>query len=314
MTWVKVDDAFPEHDKVIEAGRHLGSNGCGRVLAIWLAGVCYCNRNLTDGRIPEAIVRTWILYDKRPIDVAEVMVHAKLLVKVDGGYRFHDYLDYQPSADKVKSKRAWDRDRKAKQKAEPETVESTVESARNPHGIRAEDLGFPQGAVVDPSSDQRPIDQRFVPDGPLDALAFASAFHVQQSDSVEELFQNYAEAGEIPRGIRADSTVESARIPSPPARPVPDLLLTQKIKITGAARRRMLRVEKSLTVLKAVVWSEVKAGLVSGETDPGDLLERVKVAAARARIDYASPESREYLHDQFGLALQRLAAPARRTA
>src|SRR5262245_43393629 len=118
MAWVKVDDAFPEHDKVIEAGRHLGQRGAGRVVAIWMVGMCYCNRNLTDGFVRESIVRTWVLYDQRPLDVAIVMAQkmpdgsAGLLERVEGGFRFHDYDHYQPSADDVKAKRARDRDRK----------------------------------------------------------------------------------------------------------------------------------------------------------------------------------------------------------
>lgn len=114
--WVKVDDSFAEHPKVIEAGRHLGASGRGRVVAIWLVAMCHCNRNLTDGFIDEATVRTWTLYDKRPLDVALVMADAGLMKRIDGGFRFHDYHDYQPSAEEVKAKKRKDRDRKREER------------------------------------------------------------------------------------------------------------------------------------------------------------------------------------------------------
>lgn len=110
--WVKVDDRFPEHPKVVEAARHLGTFGRGRVVAIWQVALCYCNRNYTDGFIDEATVRTWTLYDKRPVDVAVVMAQSGLFEQVPGGFRFHDYHDYQPSAADAKAKLERDRERK----------------------------------------------------------------------------------------------------------------------------------------------------------------------------------------------------------
>ena len=44
MAWVKIDDHFDEHPKIAQAGP--------LAVAVWLAGLAYCNRNLTDGFIP----------------------------------------------------------------------------------------------------------------------------------------------------------------------------------------------------------------------------------------------------------------------
>jgi hypothetical protein len=243
--WVKVDDGFPEHEKVLEAGRHLGPYGPGRVVAVWLAGMCYCNRNLTDGFVRESIVRTWIIYDKRPLDVATVMAlqmpdgKPGLLERVEGGFRFHDYHHYQPSKDEVIAKRQRDLDRKKKGRADKD-------SARNSVGVSAESSPIP--SLPDP--------------GPS-------------------------------RPASTHTTLEDH----------------------GAVRRGFPHPVENLRVLKAVIWAEVQAGLNAGETHPGDLKERVKEAAARARVDYAQPESREYLHDQFDLAIKRLKPqPQRRTA
>jgi hypothetical protein len=147
--WVKVDDGFPEHPKVREAGRHLGTYGRGRVIAVWQVAMCYCNRNLTDGFIDEATVRTWTLFDRRPLDVALVMAQAGLLVRVEGGFRFHDYDDYQPSAAEVKAKKKKDRDRKREERKRKLGVQPSVHedvhadnsapSAWNPARSRARD-------------------------------------------------------------------------------------------------------------------------------------------------------------------------------
>jgi hypothetical protein len=56
-------------------------------------------------------------------------------------------------------------------------------------------------------------------------------------------------------------------------------------------------------VLKALVHREVQAGLAAGETDPSDLTERVKVAAARAHIPYAGGEM-DTLHATVSTALR----------
>lgn len=44
MPWVRIDDHFDEHPKM----SRVGPLGWG----VWLAGLAYCNRNLTDGFIP----------------------------------------------------------------------------------------------------------------------------------------------------------------------------------------------------------------------------------------------------------------------
>lgn len=108
MAWVKLDDHFDDHPKVVRAGP-LG-------MALFVAGLCYCNRNLTDGFIPVAQVPRLInldgLYVKAsgkdgsterpdPYQIAEWLVECRLWEHAHGGYRIHDYLKYQPSREEV---------------------------------------------------------------------------------------------------------------------------------------------------------------------------------------------------------------------
>lgn len=117
MGWIRVDDHFNEHPKLARVGP------CG--WGIWVAGLAYCNRNLTDGFIPRAVARslgdfefaldgevyrlaitagmggtdldcTWII---------NLLVDARLWEEVPDGYRVHDYHDFQPSKDKVLAER-----------------------------------------------------------------------------------------------------------------------------------------------------------------------------------------------------------------
>jgi hypothetical protein len=103
---VKLDDEFPDHPKVVLAGP----------LAGWLhvCGICYCNRHLTDGFIPRAAAHRLANFEHvgltgtddalvavgEAVDckqLAAVLCDAGIWEEVAGGYRIHDYLDYQPS-------------------------------------------------------------------------------------------------------------------------------------------------------------------------------------------------------------------------
>jgi hypothetical protein len=98
--WVKVDDRFPEHEKVFAAGAHLGPSSTGRVLAIWLEAMCCTNHHRTDGFLSVERVRAF-RHDRQPMKVAAAMAQQVrrrdgtmgpgLLVEVEGGFMVHDY-------------------------------------------------------------------------------------------------------------------------------------------------------------------------------------------------------------------------------
>lgn len=96
MAWVKLDDGFPEHPKVAQAGD----------MAAWLyiCGLTYANRQLTDGFIPDAIVPR-LTGLKGSAALAKRLVDASLWELAEGGYQIHDYLNYQPAAGKVVQER-----------------------------------------------------------------------------------------------------------------------------------------------------------------------------------------------------------------
>jgi hypothetical protein len=114
MTWVKLDDQFPDHPKVVKAGP----------LAGWLhiCGIAYCNRYLTDGFIPRSIAHRLTDFQNIGLTLAgnemvaigddvdcawmaQVLVSVGLWKKSRDGYTIHDYLDYQPSKAEVEADR-----------------------------------------------------------------------------------------------------------------------------------------------------------------------------------------------------------------
>lgn len=100
--WLKVDDRFPEHEKVFVAGALLGRGGTGRVLAVWLEAACYAARNLTDGFLPLRFVET-MRHDRNPLQVGKALVEARLWEHARGGYRIHDYHDYNPTREEAEA-------------------------------------------------------------------------------------------------------------------------------------------------------------------------------------------------------------------
>lgn len=97
MSWVKLDDQFPEHPKVLKAGPP----------AAWLyvCGLAYSSRQLTDGFIPEQAVGR-LVDGKQAKALAMKLVEVGLWEAVDGGFNIHDYHDFQPSSDQVRRNRA----------------------------------------------------------------------------------------------------------------------------------------------------------------------------------------------------------------
>src|SRR5262245_25445896 len=95
MAWVKVDDQFFRHPKVLAAGRDARD--------LYLVGLCYCAQGLTDGFIPAQAVR--VLAAEAEIDsgpaCAAQLVAVGLWEEAPGGYAIHDYLEYQPSKERV---------------------------------------------------------------------------------------------------------------------------------------------------------------------------------------------------------------------
>ena len=116
MPWVRLDEEFPDHPKVVTAGP----------LAGWLhvCALAYCNRHLTDGFVPRAQVGRLVNWtgildveardassdvsdvpDVDPYVLANRLVGLGIWEQRQGGFAIHDFLDYQPSRAEIEAQR-----------------------------------------------------------------------------------------------------------------------------------------------------------------------------------------------------------------
>lgn len=92
MAWVKLDDQFADHPKIIKAGPLAGW--------LYICGLTYCGRYLTDGYIPRGQVRKLADVDDATA-LADRLVAVGLWEEIEDGYVVHDYLEYNPTAEEV---------------------------------------------------------------------------------------------------------------------------------------------------------------------------------------------------------------------
>lgn len=105
MTWVKLDDTFAEDPRFEEAGP--------LALALYVAALCYCSRQLTDGHITRSMTRRLLPLDD-PDAVQDALVHVGMFKPTETGFEVVDYLTNQFSAEKVREQRAAKAERQKK--------------------------------------------------------------------------------------------------------------------------------------------------------------------------------------------------------
>lgn len=95
MVWFKTDDKLHGHIKSRRAGVE--------AMGLWVLAGSYCADNLTDGFV-SADVPT-ILAGRDGDKLAQKLVDARLWHIVDGGWQFHDWAEYQPTSESVRTRR-----------------------------------------------------------------------------------------------------------------------------------------------------------------------------------------------------------------
>lgn len=199
MPWVKLSDDWYDNPKHIAAGP-LGN-------AMWVTALSWCLRNLTDGYIPNGQVNRLVDPDALAAlgtdarAVAATLVACGLFEQADGGYRIHDFLDYQPSREQVldgreRERGRWRRRQEASDNCPTERAEVVpaaepssdtpdaknpgpattttprrlrANSARSPDGVRAPSARPPRAPVPGPLN-TRATDVALVPARPPNEL------------------------------------------------------------------------------------------------------------------------------------------------
>lgn len=169
MTWVRLDDGFPEHPKIDAAG--------GDAAWLHVCALAYCNRALTDGFV--AAERIGRLSDRKsPRRLAARLVEVGLWRPVDGGYEIHDYHDYQPTRAEVLAEQAVRHDAKAKA-GRAGGIASGV--ARRKHERSRDEADVKQNGSRDPSKTKpRPVPS------PSSSSSLTTSTVIGPSASVEE--------------------------------------------------------------------------------------------------------------------------------
>jgi hypothetical protein len=99
MAWNRLDDSFYDHPKAARTSL--------AAIGLWTKALSYCARHLTDGFVPTLIVIDLAhLPREAALNLARELVRARLWKAVGiKGFKFHDYLEYNPSAQTLKSHR-----------------------------------------------------------------------------------------------------------------------------------------------------------------------------------------------------------------
>ncbi len=93
MPWLKIDDVFTEHPKVLSL-----SDAAFRV---HVHALCYCVRLKTDGVVTQAALRSL----RGTPSLAKQLVDASCWELHDEGWLVHDFLEYNPSREQLEAER-----------------------------------------------------------------------------------------------------------------------------------------------------------------------------------------------------------------
>lgn len=93
MAWGRIDGELAFHPKIVSAGN--------AAIGVWARMIAHSNRYLTDGFIDRAVAHVIGSSEEIARLLAKHLLH-----EVDGGYLIHDFHDYNPTADEVRSAQA----------------------------------------------------------------------------------------------------------------------------------------------------------------------------------------------------------------
>lgn len=134
MAWSRLDDGLDEHVKVEALLDEDELRGLAAV-GLWTLTLANSARRLTDGNVSTRTLKK--LAPRHGQALAELLSEVGMY-EVDGGYRIHDYLHFNPSRAETEEKRRRDSERKQAGRSDrnPRGIppDSNGTSTRNPNG------------------------------------------------------------------------------------------------------------------------------------------------------------------------------------
>ena len=117
--WVKLDDDFFENPKTGPLSKS--------AKLLYLAGLTYCAKGLTDGQIDARGVRVVRALAEAGQKAVSELETAGRWEKNGSGYAVHDWLDYNPPAAKILAQREAAKERMKQARSPERSDEQTVE-------------------------------------------------------------------------------------------------------------------------------------------------------------------------------------------
>jgi hypothetical protein len=182
VTWVKLEDDFSENPKIACLS--------DSALALWVTGLAYSNRNLTDGFIPHQVGLGQLRYcEGNAVPSIRELETAGLWDAVPGGWDIHDFHDYQPTRDAVLAERAAARDRmktvRENRKRSSDDVQPNVERSSSspvpvPEAVPTSGKPFIEGMVGEDVHKELLVTRLLTAIGETDERAVADIRHLSQ--------------------------------------------------------------------------------------------------------------------------------------
>lgn len=97
MAWLKLDDGFVEHERIDPLS--------DKAFRLHVTALCLCARKLTDGRITDKDAKVILVRAGASNRHISELLDLGLWRNGGEGYEIRDYLDYNPSAEKVREER-----------------------------------------------------------------------------------------------------------------------------------------------------------------------------------------------------------------
>lgn len=97
MTWLRIDDGFVDHERVEPL--------TDKAFRLHVTGMCLCARKLTDGKLTPKDVQVCLSVSGANRRTLLLLIEAGLWIPEGSSYSIRDYLDYNPSAEKVRADR-----------------------------------------------------------------------------------------------------------------------------------------------------------------------------------------------------------------
>ena len=120
MTWIKLDDSFPDHPKVIGL-----SNDAFR---LHIEALCYCGRFLTDGFVPMGVTSKLANGNMAlVVELSEAGLWREMPTR--NGFDIHDYLTYQSSKAQVEADKEANRNRVKKHQEKTNGITNALTNA-----------------------------------------------------------------------------------------------------------------------------------------------------------------------------------------